>query len=236
MHMVQHMTIATAVPAFLVLGAPITLALRTLRRREDGSAGPREWLLRVVLSLPAQILGAPVVAAGLFVSSLVVFYYSSLFELSLESHTAHLLMIAHFLVSGYLLYNCLIGTDPGPKRPAYPLRALLIMVVFAFHALFSVSLMASTEVLAADWFSALGRTWGPDLLADQEYGAAIGWALGDYPLAITAGALIVLWVQADRRERRRFDRSEARTNDEKLAAYNGSLRRMAEPSERHTRR
>ena len=235
MHMVQHMTIATAVPAFLVLGAPITLALRTLRRRDDGSAGPREWLHRLVLSLPAQILGTPIVAAGFFIGSLVVFYYSSLLQLSLESHTAHVLMVGHFLVSGYLFANCLIGVDPGPERPAYPFRALLIMVTFGFHALFSVSLMASTQVLAGDWFYALGRTWGREPLADQQYGAAIGWALGDYPLAIMAGALIVLWVQADRRESRRFDRSEKRTNGEQLAAYNESLRKLAQASERHSK-
>jgi cytochrome c oxidase assembly factor CtaG/putative copper export protein len=236
MHMVQHMTIATAVPAFLVIGAPMTLALRALRRRQDGSAGPREWLLRVALSLPAQVLGTPIVAGGLFIGSLVAFYYSSLFELSLESHTAHLVMIAHFLVSGYLLYNCLIGIDPGPERPAYPFRALIVMVTFGFHALFSVSLMASNQVLAADWFGALGRTWGRDLLADQEYGAAIGWVLGEYPLALIAGTLVALWVQADRRERRRFDRSETRTNDEQLAAYNERLRELAEASERHSKR
>lgn len=227
MHMVQHMTIATAVPAFLVIGAPMTLALRTLRRRQDGSAGPREWLLRLVLSLPAQVLGAPVAAAVLFIGSLVAFYYTSLFEVSLESHTAHVLMILHFLLSGYLLYNCLIGIDPGPERPAYPFRALIVMVTFGFHALFSVSLMASNQVLAADWFGALGRTWGRDLLADQQHGAAIGWVLGEYPLAIIAGTMILLWVQADRRERRRFDRSEERTNDEQLAAYNERLRKLA---------
>ena len=231
MHMVQHMTVATAVPAFLVLGAPITLALRTLRRRDDGSAGPREWLQRVVLSLPAQILGTPIVAAGLFIVSLVVFYYSSLLQLSLESHTAHVLMVGHFLLSGYLFANSLIGIDPGPERPPYPLRALIIMVTFGFHALFSVSLMASNQVLAEDWFVALGRSWGRDPLADQEFGAAIGWALGDYPLAIMAGALIVLWVHADRRERRRFDRSETRTNGEQLAAYNEKLRKLAEANE-----
>ncbi|WP_446915072.1 cytochrome c oxidase assembly protein, partial [Klebsiella pneumoniae] len=62
MHMVQHMTIATGVPVFLVLGTPVTLALRVLRRRDDGSRGPREWLMAVSRSLPIQILGHPVVA------------------------------------------------------------------------------------------------------------------------------------------------------------------------------
>lgn len=227
MHMIQHMTIATAVPVFLVLGAPLTLALRTLRRRTDGSRGPREWLLQAVHSLLAQLLGHPIVAAGLFVVSMVAFYYSSLFELSLETHTGHVLMTLHFLISGYLFAECLIGVDPGLRRPAYPLRALLVMVTFGFHALFSVSLMASTRVLAEDWYTALGRTWGDSLADDQYLGASLGWLLGEYPLAIIAVALLLSWIFSDRRESRRYDRSEERENDRRLHAYNAYLAGLA---------
>ena len=223
MHMIQHMTIATAVPVFLVLGAPVTLALRTLRRRDDGSRGLREWLLQTVHSLPAQLLGHPIVASALFVVSMVAFYYSSLFELSLETHTGHVLMTLHFLLSGYLFAECLVGIDPGLRRPTYPIRTLLVMVTFGFHALFSVSLMASTRVLAEEWYAALGRTWGDSLADDQYLGASLGWLLGEYPLAVIAVALLVSWVSADRRERRRFDRSEAREGDRQLHAYNAYL-------------
>ena len=41
-HMTLHMIEAMVVPIFLVLGAPVTLALRTLRARRDGTLGPRE--------------------------------------------------------------------------------------------------------------------------------------------------------------------------------------------------
>lgn len=230
MHMVQHMTIATAVPTFLVLGTPVTLALRTLRRRTDESRGPREWLLGVVHSLPAQLLGHPVVAAGLFVVGMVSFYYSSLFQASLESHTAHILMTFHFLLSGYLLAECVVGEDPGLDRPAYPMRALLVMITFGFHALFSVTLMANSTVLASDWFGALDRDWGKSLLDDQYLGASIGWGMGEYPLLVMAVALLVSWVRADQRERRRFDHSEDRDGGQRLAAYNAHLARLSEES------
>lgn len=230
MHMVQHMTIATAVPTFLVLGTPVTLALRTLKRRDDDSRGPREWLLQVVHSLPAQLLGHPIVASVLFVASMVAFYYSSLFGLSLETHTGHVLMTVHFVLAGYLFAECVVGADPGLTRPAYPLRALLVMVTFGFHALFSVSLMASTTVLARDWFEALDRDWGAPLPEDQYLGASLGWALGEYPLAVMAVALLVSWVHADRRERRRFDRSELRDDDRQLRAYNDYLQSLSRQS------
>nr|WP_242680106.1 cytochrome c oxidase assembly protein [Nocardioides sp. IC4_145] len=227
MHMVQHMTIATAVPTFLVLGTPVTLALRALRRRTDGSRGPREWLLQLVHSLPAQLLGHPVVASALFVVGMVAFYYSSLFETSLEAHTAHVLMTVHFMVSGYLFAEVIVGDDPGLRRPPYPLRALLVMITFGFHALFSVTLMSSSRILAEDWFAALGRGWGDTLAGDQHLGASIGWGMGEYPLAVMAIALLVSWVRADRRERRRFDRHEDRENGRQLAQYNDYLRRLS---------
>jgi len=43
-HMVQHMILSMAVPLALALGAPVTLALRTLPR------APRRWLLAVLHS------------------------------------------------------------------------------------------------------------------------------------------------------------------------------------------
>lgn len=232
MHMIQHMTIATTVPVLLVLGAPVTLALRALRRRTDGSMGPREWVLAVVHSPFAAVLTRPVVAGVLFIGSLVVFYYSSLLDLALETHTGHVLMTAHFLVSGYLFAGCLVGVDPGLRQPAYPFRVLMVMVVFGFHALFSVSLMASSKVLAEDWFSALERPWGDTLADDQQLGASLGWALGDYPLALLAGVLVFMWVRADRRERTRFDRREDREGDRQLTEYNDRLRAIADRDER----
>jgi len=226
MHMVQHMTIATTVPVLLVLGAPVTLALRALHRRTDKSMGPREWVLAAVHSPFVAVLGRPVVAGILFVGSLVVFYYSSLFEVSLESHTGHILMTAHFLIVGYLFAGCLVGIDPGLHQAPYPLRVLMVMVVFGFHALFSVSLMASTQVLARGWFERLDRSWGSSLADDQYLGASLGWALGDYPLALLAVVLVFGWVRADRRERLRFDRQEDRDGDSQLVAYNAYLEQI----------
>ena len=227
MHMVQHMTIATTVPVLLVLGAPVTLALRALRRRGDRSIGPREALLSLVHSPVIRLLAHPIVAAGLFIVSLVVFYYGPWFSLALETHTGHVVMTGHFLLTGYLFAGCLVGVDPGLRQPIYPMRVLLVIVTFGFHALFSVSLMSSTRILAQDWFSMLGRRWGDSAADDQHLGASLGWALGDYPLALLAGVLVVLWVRDDKRESDRFDRSEDRGGDAQLSGYNDYLSGLA---------
>ena len=60
-HMVQHMILAMVVPLAMALGAPITLALRTLPRR------PRRWLLVVLHSRVAKVLTFPPLTFTLFV-------------------------------------------------------------------------------------------------------------------------------------------------------------------------
>ncbi|KQU67387.1 hypothetical protein ASC58_12460 [Phycicoccus sp. Root101] len=225
-HMVQHMTIAMTVPVLLVFGAPVTLAVRTLSSRADGSRGPREWLLAIVHSRPLAVLGHPLVAAGNFVASMVAFYYSPLLDLALRTHTGHVLMTLHFLLSGYLLASALVGVDPGPARPPYVFRLLLLMATFGFHALFAVALMSSSTILAQDWFGTLGRPWGNSLAKEQYLGGALGWAIGDYPVAMMAVAMAVGWIRSDKREARRYDRQATRDGDAALAAYNEHLRQL----------
>ncbi|WP_226920576.1 cytochrome c oxidase assembly protein [Georgenia subflava] len=222
-HMIQHMLLAMVVPIFLVLAAPVTLALRALPARRDGSRGPREWLLAFVHSSLARFFSHPVVAGVNFAGSLIVFYYSPLFEYALTSHIGHLLMVVHFTAAGYLFANALIGVDPGPARPSYPLRLLLLFATMAFHAFFGISLISQTTVLAADFFSQLNVSWGGDLLADQEVGGAITWGIGEIPTLALAVAVALAWAKEDDRTARRSDRKAERDDDAELRAYNDML-------------
>lgn len=229
MHMVQHMTVATAVPTFLVLGAPITLALRSLPVRSDGSRGAREWLLAVLHSRYVRVLSNPLVVIALFLGSLIGFYYTPALEFSLRTHVGHLLMLGHFLLVGYLFANIICGIDPGPPRPHHLFRLILLIVTFGFHAFFAVSLMSGTAMFAESWYTSLDRGWGPSIADDQALGISLVWALGDYPIAILAVALIVSWIADDTRDARRHDRQADRDGDAELQAYNAHLQRLQRP-------
>jgi putative copper resistance protein D len=226
-HMLSHMTLSMVVPPLLVLGAPVTLALRTMTARRDGSRGPREWLLAIVHSRLLGVLGMPIVAAALFAVSLVVFYYSPLFELSLRTHTGHVLMHVHFLLTGYLFASVLIGIDPGPARPPYPLRLVVLFATMGFHAFFGMSLLQGTDLLAPGVLDSLGRTWGRTPLEDQRYGAGIAWGLGEFPTLMLGMAVALAWVRSDERDSRRTDRAADRDGDAELADYNARLADLA---------
>lgn len=223
LHMVQHMALMVAVPFLLVFGAPVTLALRALRARSDRSLGPRETLLRLVHAPVLAFLGNPVVAALLFTGGLTVFYYTPLFGLALSTHTGHVLMTAHFLLTGYLFVWALVGLDPGPARPPYPFRLIILLVTLAFHAFFGIALMSGATLLAPQWWASLGRTDTVALLADQQRGGAIAWGAGDLPSLLLGVALLVGWIRSDRQTSTRLDRQADRDDDAELKAYNARL-------------
>jgi putative copper resistance protein D len=225
-HMLQHMLLTMAVPPLLVLGAPVTLALRVLPARRDHSGGAREWLLTVVHSRYLAVVGHPLVAAALFAGSLIVFYYSPLFELALRTHVGHELMMVHFLGTGYLFASVFIGVDPGGVRPPYPLRLLLLLATMAFHAFFGVALMQGQTLLAPTWFEAM--TPGANLLANQQEGGDIAWGIGEVPTLILVLGTAIGWSRSDDRENKRRDRQAARDGDADLAEYNAMLQRIAD--------
>lgn len=227
-HMIAHMTLAMVIPIALVLAAPMTLALRALPVRRDGSRGPREWLLIALHSPPARFFSNPIVAAVNFAGSMILFYFTPLFQLSLTNHLGHVLMITHFLLVGYLFVNALIGVDPGPQRPSHALRLVLLFATMAFHAFFGVALLQMDTLLAADYFGALGLPWGVDALADQRIGAAITWGLGEIPTICIAIGVALSWYRDDTREARRRDRAADRDGDAELRAYNEMLAELRE--------
>lgn len=225
-HMIAHMVLAMAVPILLAPAAPITLALRTIEKRHDGSRGVREWLLLFVHSRVAGIYSNPVVAAAIFAGSLWAFYFTPIFRWAAEDHIGHTIMVVHFLGSGYLFAQALIGVDPAPYRAPYPLRLLVLLATMAFHAFFGLALVTGEGLLLADWFGAMGRDWGPSALADQQLGGAITWSVGEIPTLFLAIALALSWSRSDDKEAKRLDRKADRDGDAELKAYNAMLERM----------
>jgi putative copper resistance protein D len=227
-HMVMHMAVAMIVPLLLVPGAPVTLALRTLRSRPDRTWGPREVILQVVHSRAMQVFANPVVAASMFFFSLAIFYWTGLFELSLTTHTGHLLMLAHFLLTGYLFTWVLIGIDPGVPKWSPLMLLVILFVTISFHAFFGVSLTGSEQLLAPDFFAQINLPWGPLPLADQHRAGEIAWGVGEAPTLVLAVIVAVQWMRRDATETRRLDRQADRDGDAELRAYNERLRRLRE--------
>lgn len=203
-HMVQHMLLTMLVPLFLALGAPVTLALRTLPAR------PRGWLLAVLHSRVARVLTFAPLTFLLFVISPWALYYSGWYEASLRSDYVHVMMHLHLVLVGSLFFWPLVGVDPLPGRVAYPFRLLTVFLTLPFHAFLGVTIMGQEELIAGDWYRALpaetGLTWLPDPAAEQHLAGGILWGSGDLVGLVFLGVLFVQWVRSSMREAAREDR------------------------------
>ncbi|KAA9395371.1 copper resistance protein CopD [Kocuria coralli] len=227
-HMVEHMSLTMIVPVFLVLGSPVTLLLRALEPRRDGTRGPREWILRLVHSTWGKVVTHPIFAAVNFAGSIVLFYFTPLLGLTLRTHVGHEFMMAHFLFTGYMFALVLVGQDPIPYRPPHFMRLVMLIATMVYHAFVGVAIMGMDVLLEASWFGNMGRDWGLTAIEDQQRGGALMWGIGELPTAILAVVVAVQWAIAGGRENRRVDREADRTDDAELRAYNEMMERLAD--------
>lgn len=235
-HMAQHMVLNMLVPIFLVVGAPVTLALRALKpARVRGDRGPREWLTALLHSRYLAVVAHPAVATLIFVVSTFALYFTPLFEAAMRNHLGHIAMMVHFLAAGSLFFWVLLGVDPAPKKLPYPARLILLFVTMPFHAFFGIALMNMSQALARGWYGAVDPPWGTTILHDQHTGGAIAWAFGEIPTFIVLIVMAFQWYADDQRQARRMDRKAdraarpgGRAEDDELAAYNARLAKLAE--------
>jgi len=228
-HMVEHMTLNMFAPVLLVLGAPVTLALRTLPSAKPGRPpGPREWITRLIHSSITTFLSHPVTAFVLFVGSLYAVYFTPLFDTLVRYHWGHELMAVHFLITGYLFYWGIIGVDPGPRRLPFIGRLALLFAVMPFHAFFGIAMMTMTTTVGANFYRSLALPWVPSINDDQHLGGAIAWGSSEVPLVMVVIALVIQWARQDRRSAVRSDRhTDAGYGDDQMDAYNNMLRELA---------
>lgn len=227
-HMGAHMVLSMLIPVLLVLGGPMTLALRVLPPAgRGGIPGPREWLLAALHSRVSRFLTHPVVASLIFVSSFYGLYMTPIFSAIAGTHAGHMAMNLHFLLSGYLFYYVVLGIDPSPRKLVPVARLGMVMATLALHAFFGVTLMMSQSVQAFDWYHSLDLPWVGDLVRDQQTGGGITWGGGEIPLLLIMVTLAVQWARSDQRQARQHDRRESRDHDAELSAYNAMFQELA---------
>ncbi|KJX74828.1 cytochrome c oxidase assembly protein [Mycobacterium lepromatosis] len=228
-HMAEHMTLNMFIPILLVLGGPVTLALRALSAAGDGQQpGPREWLAWLMHSSVTAFLSHPITTFIGFVGSPYIVYFTPLFNTLVRYHWGHEFMTIHFLLVGYLFYWAIIGIDPGPRRLPYLARIGLLFAMMPFHAFFGIALMTMTSAIGAEFYRSVNLPWLTSIDADQHIGGAIAWGATELPVVIVIVALMAQWARQDHRVAVREDRhADNSYADDDLDAYNAMLRELS---------
>jgi putative membrane protein len=180
-------------PLGLVLGAPITLVLRTVPR------GLGRRLGRLLHQRALRPVAHPVTALVLSVGGFAALYMTPLYTVVAGRPVLHSLMTIHFLLAGCLFVWVIAGPDPAPRRPSVPARLVVLGVAVAVHAILSQLLYAG--VIAPI-----------DVSAAQRQGAAtLMYYGGDIAELLVAAALVGTWRPVRRfapSARPQFDRAE----------------------------
>ncbi|MEV5203492.1 cytochrome c oxidase assembly protein [Streptomyces sp. NPDC053720] len=221
-HMVQHMVISMLSPILLLLGAPVTLALRALPVAGRGRTGLRELLLKLLHSRYMKIITHPVFTIPLFIASLYGLYFTPIFDFLMGSKTGHIAMMVHFLAVGLVFFWPIMGVDPGPHRPGYVMRMLELFAGMPFHAFFGIALMMATTPMV-ETYENPPASLGVDALSDQGWAGGIAWAFSEIPSVLVLIALVFQWYRSEQRTAKRSDRAADRDGDQELQAYNAYL-------------
>lgn len=185
-HMARHLVIGMVAPLLLVLGRPVTLALRAL------PAGPaRRGLRAAVRSRPVGWLVLPPVAAVLDLGGLWLLYRTGLFARLHDRPWPHAAVCTHVLAAGLLFSFAVYQVDPVRHRYGLPVRAATLVAAATAHSVLARTLygtgppgttftgqdlahaaqvmyyggdlveLALAAALARQWYTATGRRPSP---------------------------------------------------------------------------
>ncbi|MCU1635752.1 MAG: cytochrome c oxidase assembly protein [Cryobacterium sp.] len=174
-HMYQHLLVGMYAPIGLVLGAPMTLLLRSLPRRHGRRIG------HLMRSRSVHVLAHPVTALAMNLGGLVVLYFTPLYAAAEVTPMLHQLITVHFLVTGTLFVWAIAGPDPAPRRPSVPARLVVLGIAIAGHAILSQLLYAGLFVRV------------PALPAELRQAGELMYYAGDIAELILAFALVSTW-------------------------------------------
>ena len=199
-HMVQHMLLQFVAAPLLLLGAPLTLALRV------ATPAVRRQITGILHNGAVRTLTHPIVAWSLFVLVNWGWQFSPMYNVALENDAVHYLQHATFMGSALLFWWPIAGVDPAPRKLAYPGRAAYLAMAIPPNSFLGITLI-STSPDFYPHYATLARDWGPSVAEDLSLAGAVMWGMGAMvfvaALLLTVGA----WMRA---EERRTLRNEAR--------------------------
>jgi putative membrane protein len=177
--MAQHLLLGMYAPLFLVLGAPVTLLLRTAPRSVGRRVG------RLLRTRVVQVVSHPVTALVLSAGGTVLVYATPLYAASTENEALHVLIHAHFFLAGCLFARAVAGPDPDPHRAPVLVRLVVLGVGIVVHASLAQVMYAGLLDLPGDPSQVRG-------------GAELMYYGGDIGELLLALAVLTTWRPARR--------------------------------------
>lgn len=226
MHMVQHVLLIMVAPPLLVVGRPVTLLLHA-------TGNPvHSWVKRAIRSRLVMALTWPPLATAGYAAVVAGTHTPPVMDLVVRNEAVHSLEHMLYLVSGYLFFLTVAGSEPIRWRVPLAGRIAILLLAMQVDTVVGVALMvAGHEFFPAYAHPALGAAQAP--LTDLHLGGIIMWAGSDVVMIAIAVALAVTLVHAPTMAREAAlpvgPRGE---EDARLAAYNSYVAALGRARQR----
>ncbi|MHA3019356.1 cytochrome c oxidase assembly protein [Mycobacterium sp. BMJ-28] len=165
----QVLLLLFVVPMLLALGTPLTAL------RDAGHAGLVD---KVLASRIAKALGHPASTSLFMLATPWLLYLTPWYVAALEIPAVAAVTRIMLVLIGFGYFYARIQADPVLRRYPQMLSLVISIAETLGDGLLGVVLWLG-PLIAADYYLAVNRTWGPSLRVDQSIGAGVLWILGD---------------------------------------------------------
>ena len=199
MRAAQVILLLMVVPLGLALGAPFTLLRDT---------GPSALVgrLRSLLHSPfGKVIAFPATASALLIATPWLLYFTAWYPAVLRSPVVDELTRLLLVLIGLVYFWSRLQLDPVPRRFHHLVSVWITLVEVVGDAALGLTLWFSGHIVAADYYQALHRAWGPDLRLDQTFGAGVLWIVGDLAGLPFLGALVNRMTKEDVKQAKEID-------------------------------
>jgi cytochrome c oxidase assembly factor CtaG len=200
MRAAQIILLLMVVPLGLALGAPFTLL------RDTGPAALVVRLRSLLHSPFGKVIAFPATASALLIATPWLLYFTAWYPTVLRSPAVDELTRLLLVLIGLVYFWSRLQLDPVPRRFHHLVSVWITLVEVVGDATLGLTLWFSGHLVAADYYQALGRTWGPDLHTDQIFGAGVLWIVGDLAGLPFLGALLNRMTKEDAKQAKEIDR------------------------------
>ncbi|MBO0692200.1 MAG: cytochrome c oxidase assembly protein [Acidimicrobiaceae bacterium] len=208
---VQDGLLAYVAPFFVVLSAPVTLAVTA------AGADRGERIRDAFTGGVARVATHPLIAAVVFFASLFLFYFTPLFRLALDHAALWQVVNLALFLCGCLFAWTMAAIDPLPKARGHGKRILWLMLTIPYTTVLGMALESQ------------GRNLAPGVARNGVHtGGGIIWTIGGFLGLFAAVLVLVSWCRLEERSARRRDRALDPEAAAQLAYWKANRRKAAE--------
>jgi cytochrome c oxidase assembly factor CtaG len=168
----QVVLLLFVVPFGLASGRPVTVA------HGGSSEVGRARIDRMLASRPARVLTHPATTSLLMLATPWLLYLTTWYPAVLENRAVDQITQLVLVIVGFLYFYSRLQADPVPRKYPQMISMVISVAETLGDGLLGIVLWLGPAI-AEQYYTNLGRAWGPSRETDQIIGAGILWVLGD---------------------------------------------------------